>query len=165
MAGFCEHCNEHLGSIMGEEFPNQLSVYKLLKKDSTTQYTPYLHFLLSWMFAVVLKVKYKLVPVLNEISPAPWYIWGATYLLLLHLFGRESDPPWWKSPRYPLDRRCMVPRTGLDDVEWRKSLTIEGLELLSLGHAARNRYSDCPCRLKRVLAQIPSFRIKPCVIR
>jgi hypothetical protein len=42
------------------------------------------------------------------------------------------------------------PRAGLDDVEKRKSLTLPGLELLSLGRPARSqslyrlRYSDSP---------------------
>jgi hypothetical protein len=35
MVGSCEHNNEHLGSIKGGEFRDQLSDYKILK-DSVT---------------------------------------------------------------------------------------------------------------------------------
>jgi hypothetical protein len=62
-------------------------------------------------------------------------------------FGRRgvvSLTPWplytqGKSPRYPLGRRLMGPRTGLDDVEKRKFLTLPGLELAK--HVA-SRYTD-----------------------
>jgi hypothetical protein len=44
-----------------------------------------------------------------------------------------------KSPQYPLDRRLGGPRAGLDDVENRKFLTLQGLELRPLGLPARSQ--------------------------
>jgi hypothetical protein len=35
--------------------------------------------------------------------------------------------PLWKESAYPLDRRLVGPRAGLDDVEKRKFFTLPGL--------------------------------------
>jgi hypothetical protein len=44
-----------------------------------------------------------------------------------------------KEPRYPLDRRLSGPKTGLDDMEKRKFLTLPGLELRHFSRPARNQ--------------------------
>jgi hypothetical protein len=54
-------------------------------------------------------------------------------------FTPRSLYPQGKSPRYPFNRRLVDPRTGLDDVEKRKFLTLPGLELRALVRPARSQ--------------------------
>jgi hypothetical protein len=50
-----------------------------------------------------------------------------------------SFTPWTLYPRYPLLRRLVDPRAGLDEVEKRKFLTLKELELRPLGRPARSQ--------------------------
>jgi hypothetical protein len=47
--------------------------------------------------------------------------------------------PGERAPRYPLNKRLVDPRAGLDNVEKRKLLTLPGLELRPLGRPARSQ--------------------------
>jgi hypothetical protein len=40
--------------------------------------------------------------------------------------------PLWKEPQYPIDKGWVGPIAGMYDVEERKFLTLQGLELLPL---------------------------------
>jgi hypothetical protein len=54
------------------------------------------------------------------------------------LHAPATLPPG-KSPRYPLYRRLLNPRAGLNDMEKWKFFTLPGLELRSLGRPARSQ--------------------------
>jgi hypothetical protein len=90
--------------------------------------------------------KDKAVPALNWLSTTPWrrmgewkhrstFSWPRYWLGVVSFTSRPLYPQG-NSPRYPLDRGWVGPRTGLDDVEKRKFLNLLGLELRPIAHSS-----------------------------
>jgi hypothetical protein len=69
------------------------------------------------------------------------------------LHAPAALPPG-KDPQYPLDRSCVGPTVGLDDVEKRKFLTLEGLEfypsVFQLVASRYTEYASPATRIKRL---------------
>jgi hypothetical protein len=93
----------------------------------------------------------KVVPLLNELSTMPWrrmgeWMYRFTFFLTSALAADEwsaSRPgrftPWERAPGIYWIRGWVDPRSGLDDLEKRKFLTLPELELRHLSRPDRSQ--------------------------